>query len=576
MNLIIIIGAAVLLGILTLIAILARFKKCPSDQIMVIYGKTGGKKSSKCVHGGASFIIPILQGYKFMSLQPLQFTCNLKGALSKQNIRVDVPTTVTIAISTEPDVMQNAAERLLGLNKQSIEALVSDIVYGQLRLIVSNMNIEELNTDREKFMSNVSKMIGDELAKIGLKLINLNITDIQDEAGYIKALGQKDKAIALNAAEVEIAKAEKDGQTQKAVQEKIKNSEVASTKREEAVSVAIANAERDSKVAEQERDRDINVATANSEGRIGEIAAEQQVVNKTAELNITKAEALKVSESANAIALAEIEKAKELAQVAVVKAAAEREAARVTVVQAEAKVEQEKELARKIAEEARAKRAEAALNADKIVPAEVAKKEALLIAEAYKLKLEKEAEADANKKVIEAQGIAKAKVEEGWGIGEGEAVKAKGEAEAVVRKGKAEGEAAEAIGAGEGAAISAKGLAEAEVVRKTGLAKAEALAAELKAQADGFSAMVAAAEQNPQVAVQFKMVQEGTYQAIAKEQAAAIQKMDFGNIQILDTTQNGALWANTVQNILGQIMPIAGMIGQSLPGIKNAISGESK
>ena len=361
MTLFIILGAALLLVLLSVVGILSRYRKCPSDKILVIFGKTGGGKSAKCIHGGAAFVVPIVQGYSFMSLKPLQFECNLQKALSSQNIRVDVPTTVTVGISTEPEVMQMAAERLLGLTTDQIEDLVKDIVYGQMRLIVSNMTIEELNSERDKFLEEVKNVVGGELRKIGLHLINVNITDIRDEAGYIIALGQKDKAIALNKANVEIAKAEKDGATQTAEQNKIKNSEVAATQREEAVAVAVANAERDSKVAETQRTRDINVATAKAEGEIGKI----------------EAEALK--------------------------------------------------------------------------------------------------------------------------------------------------------GEGEAKAITAKGLAEAEVVRQKGLAQAEAEKASLKAQADGFREMIEAAKTDPAIAIQFKMVQEGTYENIAKQQVEAYKHMNFGN-----------------------------------------------
>ena len=371
MTLFIILGAALLLVLLSVVGILSRYRKCPSDKILVIFGKTGGGKSAKCIHGGAAFVVPIVQGYSFMSLKPLQFECNLQKALSSQNIRVDVPTTVTVGISTEPEVMQMAAERLLGLTTDQIEDLVKDIVYGQMRLIVSNMTIEELNSERDKFLEEVKNVVGGELRKIGLHLINVNITDIRDEAGYIIALGQKDKAIALNKANVEIAKAEKDGATQTAEQNKIKNSEVAATQREEAVAVAVANAERDSKVAETQRTRDINVATAKAEGEIGKIEAEKTVTNKNAELEVVRADAEKAANTARVKADAEVAKEKELAQVEVVKA--------------EAKVLQEQELAQKTAEEARAQRQEAALRADKIVPAEISKKESLLRAEAYQL-----------------------------------------------------------------------------------------------------------------------------------------------------------------------------------------------
>lgn len=537
MNVSIIVCVAVVIAVITIIGILSRFKKCPSDKIMVIYGKTGGNKTAKCVHGGASFIIPIVQGYKFMSLEPLQFECNLTKALSAQNIRVDVPTTVTVGISTEPTIMQNAAERILRLNAKALEDLVKDIVYGQLRLVVSNMTIEQLNADRDEFMKEVSTAVGGELAKIGLKLINLNITDIRDEAGYIVALGQKDKAIAINAANVEIAKAEKDGATKIAEQERAKNSEVAKTKQEEAIAVATADAEKDAKVAEQQKVRDIAIANASSEGKIGEITAKQLVVQKDAELKVTEAEAEKTANTAKVQSEAAV--------------AEEQQLANVKVVQAEAKVMKERELAQKTAEEARAERNEAALKADKIVPAEISKEEAKLKAEAYQIKLEKEAEATANQAKIIAAGAAEAKALEGEGVAKSIAFE----------------------GEGKGKAISAEGLAEAEVIRQKGLAQAEAEKASLAAQAEGFEAMIKAAETNPQIAIQFKMVQEGTYENIAREQVEAYKHMNFGNVNIMDTSKGGGL-TSVMQGLISQIAPMLDVMkGMEIPGVSKLLKG---
>ena len=537
MNVSIIVCVAVVIAVLTIIGILSRFKKCPSDKVMVIYGKTGGNKTAKCVHGGASFIIPIVQGYKFMSLEPLQFECNLTKALSAQNIRVDVPTTVTVGISTEPTIMQNAAERILRLNAKALEDLVKDIVYGQLRLVVSNMTIEQLNADRDEFMKEVATAVGGELAKIGLKLINLNITDIRDEAGYIVALGQKDKAIAINAANVEIAKAEKDGATKIAEQERVKNSEVAKTKQEEAIAVATADAEKDAKVAEQQKVRDIAIANALSEGKIGEITAKQLVVQKDAELKVTEAEAEKTANTAKVQSEAAV--------------AEEQQLANVKVVQAEAKVMKERELAQKTAEEARAERNEAALKADKIVPAEISKEEAKLKAEAYQIKLEKEAEATANQAKIIAAGAAEAKALEGEGVAKSIAFE----------------------GEGKGKAISAEGLAEAEVIRQKGLAQAEAEKASLAAQAEGFEAMIKAAETNPQIAIQFKMVQEGTYENIAREQVEAYKHMNFGNVNIMDTSKGGGL-TSVMQGLISQIAPMLDVMkGMEIPGVSKLLKG---
>ena len=189
-----------------LIGVLSRYRKCPSDKVLVIYGKVGNDtsgqmRSAKCIHGGAAFIIPIIQAYQYMDLTPISINVDLKNALSKQNIRVDVPSRFTVGISTEPGIMQNAAERLLGLKLVEIQELAKDIIFGQLRLIIATMDIEEINTDRDKFLLAVSNNVEIELKKIGLRLINVNVTDINDESGYIDALGKEAAAKAINEAE---------------------------------------------------------------------------------------------------------------------------------------------------------------------------------------------------------------------------------------------------------------------------------------------------------------------------------------------------------------------------------------
>ena len=197
----------IVVGVIILFAlfmgILSRYRKCPSDKILVIYGKVGNDKngnsrSAKCIHGGAAFIFPVIQSYQYMDLTPISMNVDLKNALSKQNIRVDVPSRFTVGISTEPAIMHNAAERLLGLQMSEIQELAKDIIFGQLRLVVATMDIEELNTDRDKFLLAISNNVEIELKKIGLRLINVNVTDINDESGYIEALGKEAAAKAIN------------------------------------------------------------------------------------------------------------------------------------------------------------------------------------------------------------------------------------------------------------------------------------------------------------------------------------------------------------------------------------------
>jgi flotillin len=240
---------------------LRRYKRCPSDRVLVVYGKVGGG-SAKCIHGGAAFVWPVFQDYSFLDLTPNSIEVNLTSALSRQNIRVDVPSRFTVGISTESGVMENAAERLLGLNKDSIHDLAKDIIFGQLRLVVAMMDIEEINSNRDKFLANVASNVEAELKKIGLKLINVNVTDIKDESGYIEALGKEAAAKAINDAKKMVAEKNRDG------------------------SIGEADAVQDQRV---------KVADASAKAVEGENLAKIKVANSDASRRQREAEALKLA-----------------------------------------------------------------------------------------------------------------------------------------------------------------------------------------------------------------------------------------------------------------------------------------
>lgn len=210
-NIFLLAGLLVVIVLLGIIGVLSRYRKCKSDEVLVVYGKTGGSKSAKLYHGGAAFVWPIIQGYDFLSMKPMQIDCKLTGAISAQNIRVDVPTTITVAISTDPEVMQNAAERMLGLSMDDKQNLITDVVYGQMRLVIADMTIEELNSDRDKFLAKVKDNIDTELRKFGLYLMNINISDIRDAANYIVNLGKEAESKAQNEAQANIEEQEKLG-----------------------------------------------------------------------------------------------------------------------------------------------------------------------------------------------------------------------------------------------------------------------------------------------------------------------------------------------------------------------------
>ena len=302
----------IIVGVLfvTFTAILARYKRCPSDKVLVIYGKTGRDASAKCIHGGAAFIWPVFQSYQFLDLNPISIECNLTNALSKQNIRVDVPCRFTVGISTEPEVMTNAAERLLGLSQDEIRGIATDILFGQLRLVIATMDIEEINADRDKFLAAVSQNVEAELRKIGLKLINVNVTDIRDESGYIEALGKEAAAKAINDAKKSVAEQNRYGETGKAMADKDTRVNVAAAdadavKGENAAKIEIANsdAQRREKQAEAER-----LAVAAEKVQAAKALEEAYKSERDAEL--ARAEREKATQQANIVVAAQIEKEK--------------------------------------------------------------------------------------------------------------------------------------------------------------------------------------------------------------------------------------------------------------------------
>lgn len=329
-----------------LIFLLSRYRKCPSDKILVIYGKVGNNpdgtnRSARCIHGGAAFIVPVLQSFQFLDLTPLSISVDLTNALSRQNIRIDVPSRFTVGISTEPGVMQNAAERLLGLKLTEIQELAKDIIFGQLRLIIATMDIEEINTDRDKFLEAVSGNVETELKKIGLRLINVNVTDINDESGYIIALGREAAAKAINDAKISVAEADRSG----------------------AIGEANAN-----------RDKRIQVSLADSEAIKGENDAKAQIAASDATRREREAEAQRRAVTAEKIA--------------------------------SAKALEEAYAAEQTAELARAAREKATLEADVLIKAEIDKKQREIAAEAEAEQMRRKArgEADAIFAKMEAEG----------------------------------------------------------------------------------------------------------------------------------------------------------------------------
>lgn len=322
------------------------YKRCPSDKILVIFGKGMGQDeagqglSAKCVHGGGKMVWPVFQNYGWLDLTPITIDIDLTDALSAENIRVSTPSTYTVGISTEPGIMQNAAERLLGESLNDIRNLARDIIFGQMRVAIATMKIEEINADRDRFIENISKGLEPELEKVGLRLINVNIKDVNDKSGYIDALGREAAAQAINEAKKKVAEQERNGEIGKAQAE-----------REQRIQVAQADAE----AVEGENKSEVQIAESDSKRRQKEAEAERKALA-----------AEKVSE---------------------------------------AKAKEEAYKAEKEAEKVRAERETATQRADTVVPAEIEKEriEILAEADAEEERRNRQGEADGIRAVMEAR-----------------------------------------------------------------------------------------------------------------------------------------------------------------------------
>ena len=468
------------------------YKRCPSNKIIVVYGKTGENKTAKCIHGGGVLVYPVIQDYALMSLEPMTIEVDLKSALSKKNIRVNVPSTFTVAISTNPAIMQNAAERLLGMQRPDIISQANDIILGQLRLVIATLTIEEINGDREKFSEQINKNVNNELEKIGLEVINVNIRDITDESGYIDAIGRKAAAEAVNQANIDVAQQEKLGMVGVAEANKEKEVQVAQQVAQTEIGKATAFKEREVQVAQQVAATEIGKADASKDQRIQTAALEATAVegvNKSkaeiadydANLAVKQADALKLGEVAKANAQRDIM------------------------------------MAQKEQEEARLK------------------KEELARQEVNKLKIQVEADAEAER----LKRIA---------LGEAEKIRniAKGEADA----------------------IKVKYLAEAEGVQ-----------AVLEAKAQGYKNLINVCDSRPEIATSFLMI-EKVDELVAK-QVEAIKNIKFDKITVWDGgagSEKGSTTANFLKDLIKSLPAmhdLANQAGVELPQILGSVAGSA-
>ena len=167
-----------------------RFKRCPSNKLLVVYGQ-GVPDGLQVQHGGARLVWPLIQGYAFLSLEPLTVELPTAAVFTRESIRATIRGNFGMAIGTAPALMRAAAERLLGLDDAALRRIGEEESAAALRELAGQLAIEMIFRDRDRFGEELHLMLDGRLARYGMKVISVRIGEISDDGGVIAALEQE-------------------------------------------------------------------------------------------------------------------------------------------------------------------------------------------------------------------------------------------------------------------------------------------------------------------------------------------------------------------------------------------------
>lgn len=407
---------AVVVIVLALVLLISKimYKKAAPNVAMIVTGPAG----SKTVIGKGCFVIPILQRVDYLSLENIQSDFTSRDEIpTRDAINIMVDAVANVSVSQDPKLLKTAASKFIGYKPEQIRAIITPVLEGNIREIISQTTLKELiQGDKKAFAEKVIENVTPNLRDMGLDLTTFNIQNFKDRNGVIDNLGLENT--------VQISKD---------------------------AAISKANAEREIAVARAEASRAANEA---------QVTADTEIAKKQNELDIQKAELKKLSD----IKKAEADAAYQIQQ--------EEQRRTIEITTANANLaRQEKEIELK---EREVSITEKSLEATIKKQAEAEKYAAQQEADAHLYKTQKQSEAELyeRQKQAEAEKFeAIQRAEAQRAAAEAEKFAKEQEAEAVKAAGIAEAEAISAKGRAEAEAIQAKALAEAEGILK----KAEAM-----------------------------------------------------------------------------------------------------
>ncbi|MFQ5739442.1 MAG: flotillin family protein [Acidobacteriota bacterium] len=267
LNLMVLLISLPVLIIIFYIFVRLSYKKAGPDEALIVYGRRrlwGGKvrdekgevEGFRIVRGAGTFVFPAWEQAEFLSLKMMTLDIDLQHVYTVQGIPINVRAVAQVKVNGSIDHIRRAAEGFLGLPQNQIQSTIKETVAGHLRGIIGTLTVEELYRDQKRFQDSVREEAHKDLEGMGFEFKSFVFQEIQDDEGYLNALGQPKIQNALKGARIATAVADREA--------KVEEEQARQQKEQKRFSVdtEIAEAEKELSLKQASIKREVDVAAA--------------------------------------------------------------------------------------------------------------------------------------------------------------------------------------------------------------------------------------------------------------------------------------------------------------------------
>ena len=162
------------------------YLKAPPDTAFIISGL--GKR--RILIGKAGWRFPFLERVDKLSLQVMSVDVKTSEAVpTNEFINVMVDGVANVKVSSDPKLLERAAEALLNMKPAQMIAMITQVLEGNMREIVGSVGLKEMVQDRQGVAKKVAENVIPDMEKLGIELVNFNIQNFRDNAGTIENMG---------------------------------------------------------------------------------------------------------------------------------------------------------------------------------------------------------------------------------------------------------------------------------------------------------------------------------------------------------------------------------------------------